>query len=104
MKINVSMSTSFSLDTLVSCIYYCTHFDSLTFMFRCWKIHYQWTNYVSALILCACDLVLIFNGRLLTGQVDERTLQKYEKEAKDNNRESWIFAYIMGTFLILYIL
>jgi len=34
---------------------------------------------------------------LLTGQVDERTLQKYEKEAKDNNRESWIFAYIMDT-------
>jgi peptide chain release factor subunit 3 len=34
---------------------------------------------------------------LLTGQVDERTLQKYEKEAKENNRESWIFAYIMDT-------
>lgn len=34
--------------------------------------------------------------RLLTGQVDARTLQKYEQEAKENNRESWVFAYIMG--------
>jgi peptide chain release factor subunit 3 len=30
-----------------------------------------------------------------TGQVDERTIQKYEKEAKENNRGSWFFAYIM---------
>lgn len=29
--------------------------------------------------------------------VDERTIQKYEKEAKDNNRESWFLAYIMDT-------
>lgn len=34
---------------------------------------------------------------LLTGQVDERTLQKYTKDAKDQNRESWVFAYIMDT-------
>lgn len=26
---------------------------------------------------------------LLSGQVDHRTIQKYEKEAKDKNRESW---------------
>lgn len=26
---------------------------------------------------------------LLSGQVDDRTIQKYEKEAKDKNRESW---------------
>jgi hypothetical protein len=26
---------------------------------------------------------------LLTNQVDERTIAKYEKEAKDKNRESW---------------
>nr|GMD67951.1 eukaryotic peptide chain release factor GTP-binding subunit ERF3A-like [Ipomoea batatas] len=25
----------------------------------------------------------------LSGQVDERTIQKYEKEAKDKSRESW---------------
>ena len=27
--------------------------------------------------------------RYLTGQVDKRTLEKYEKEAKEKNRESW---------------
>jgi hypothetical protein len=25
----------------------------------------------------------------LTGSVDERTIQKYEREAKDKNRDSW---------------
>mmetsp|Transcript_29434 Transcript_29434/g.56527 ORF Transcript_29434/g.56527 Transcript_29434/m.56527 type:complete len:589 (+) Transcript_29434:140-1906(+) len=33
----------------------------------------------------------------LTGSVDERTIQKYEREAKDKNRESWYMAYIMDT-------
>jgi len=33
----------------------------------------------------------------LTGNVDERTIQKYEKEAKEKNRESWYMAYIMDT-------
>lgn len=27
----------------------------------------------------------------LSGQVDDRTIQKYEKEAKDKSRESWYF-------------
>ena len=35
--------------------------------------------------------------RLLTGQVDERTIAKYEREAKEKNRESWYIAYIMDT-------
>jgi len=34
---------------------------------------------------------------LLTGQVDERTIAKYEKEAKEKNRESWYLAFIMDT-------
>uniref|UniRef100_A0A1D1XV26 Eukaryotic peptide chain release factor GTP-binding subunit ERF3A n=1 Tax=Anthurium amnicola TaxID=1678845 RepID=A0A1D1XV26_9ARAE len=34
---------------------------------------------------------------LLSGQVDERTIQKYEKEAKDKSRESWYMAYVMDT-------
>jgi peptide chain release factor subunit 3 len=34
---------------------------------------------------------------LCTGQVDERSVQKYEKEAKEKNRESWFLAYIMDT-------
>ncbi|XP_074272635.1 uncharacterized protein LOC141596397 isoform X1 [Silene latifolia] len=33
----------------------------------------------------------------LSGQVDERTIQKYEKEAKDKARDSWYMAYIMDT-------
>ncbi|XP_057995155.1 uncharacterized protein LOC110639734 isoform X2 [Hevea brasiliensis] len=34
---------------------------------------------------------------LLSGQVDDRTIQKYEKEAKEKSRESWYMAYIMDT-------
>jgi len=34
---------------------------------------------------------------LLTGQVDERQLQKFEKDAKDMNRASWYIAHIMDT-------
>lgn len=41
------------------------------------------------------NLWLIWYNRVQTGQVDERTIQKYEKEAKENNRGSWFFAYIM---------
>eukprot|EP01018_Ginkgo_biloba_P031390 Gb_17011 [translate_table: standard] len=33
----------------------------------------------------------------LTNMVDERTIQKYEREAKEKNRESWYMAYIMDT-------
>ncbi len=29
----------------------------------------------------------------LTGQIDERTIDKYKREAKTNNRESWFMAY-----------
>jgi peptide chain release factor subunit 3 len=33
----------------------------------------------------------------ITGGVDKRTIEKYEREAKDKNRESWYMAYIMDT-------
>jgi len=33
----------------------------------------------------------------LTGGVDKRTIEKYEKEAKEKNREGWYMAYIMDT-------
>jgi peptide chain release factor subunit 3 len=33
----------------------------------------------------------------LTGGVDKRTIEKYEREAKNKNRESWYMAYIMDT-------
>ena len=29
--------------------------------------------------------------------MDERTIQKYEREAKEKNRESWYLAYVMDT-------
>lgn len=31
------------------------------------------------------------------GKVDKRTIERYEKEAKDRNRESWFLAFIMDT-------
>eukprot|EP01138_Halocafeteria_seosinensis_P002295 gb/GECG01002351.1/.p1 GENE.gb/GECG01002351.1/~~gb/GECG01002351.1/.p1 ORF type:complete len:593 (+),score=109.41 gb/GECG01002351.1/:1-1779(+) len=39
------------------------------------------------------------SGQLLyaTGNVDKRTINKYEKEAKTLNRESWFLAFIMDT-------
>lgn len=33
----------------------------------------------------------------LTGSVDERLIAKYEREAKEKNRDSWYMAYIMDT-------
>ncbi|CAM6081939.1 unnamed protein product [Calypogeia fissa] len=33
----------------------------------------------------------------LSDMVDDRTIQKYEREAKEKNRESWYMAYIMDT-------
>lgn len=33
----------------------------------------------------------------LTGQVDQRTLEKYEREAKDKNRESWYLSWALDT-------
>jgi peptide chain release factor subunit 3 len=32
---------------------------------------------------------------LLTGMVDQRTIEKYEREAKENARDSWFLAYVM---------
>lgn len=39
-----------------------------------------------------CGQILV-----LTGLIDLRTLEKYEREAKEKNRESWFLAYIMDT-------
>ncbi len=35
------------------------------------------------------------NILLLTGRIDVRTVEKYEKEAAELNRESWWLAYVM---------
>merc|ERR1719494_1786424 len=37
------------------------------------------------------------NVLVLTGHVDERTIEKYQREAKEKNRESWFLAYVMDT-------
>eukprot|EP01089_Gocevia_fonbrunei_P002399 TRINITY_DN12369_c0_g1_i2.p1 TRINITY_DN12369_c0_g1~~TRINITY_DN12369_c0_g1_i2.p1 ORF type:complete len:544 (-),score=167.24 TRINITY_DN12369_c0_g1_i2:170-1756(-) len=37
------------------------------------------------------------NIMLLTGMVDQRTMEKYDKEAKDLKRDSWYLAFIMDT-------
>ena len=33
----------------------------------------------------------------ITENVDKRTIERYEKEAKERNRESWFLAFIMDT-------
>jgi peptide chain release factor subunit 3 len=40
---------------------------------------------------------LFFRSRYLTGQIDIRTLEKYQNEARENSRESWSFAYALDT-------
>jgi peptide chain release factor subunit 3 len=37
------------------------------------------------------------NMLYLTDNVDKRTIERYEKEAKERNRESWFLAFIMDT-------
>lgn len=37
------------------------------------------------------------NILVLTDNVDKRTIEKYEREAKERNRESWFLAFIMDT-------
>ncbi|CAD7971043.1 unnamed protein product [Amoebophrya sp. A25] len=37
------------------------------------------------------------NILFLTGYVDDRTIEKYQREAKEKNRDSWFLAYIMDT-------
>ena len=40
---------------------------------------------------------LSFTFRFLTGQVDKRTLEKYEREAKEKNRETWYLSWALDT-------
>uniref|UniRef100_A0A4W3IFV0 G1 to S phase transition 1 n=1 Tax=Callorhinchus milii TaxID=7868 RepID=A0A4W3IFV0_CALMI len=36
-------------------------------------------------------------GKYLTGMVDKRTLEKYEREAKEKNRETWYLSWALDT-------
>ena len=40
---------------------------------------------------------LFYFCRYLTGQVDKRTLEKYEREAKEKNRETWYLSWALDT-------
>ncbi len=42
-------------------------------------------------------LVDVLGCRYLTGQVDKRTLEKYEREAKEKNRETWYLSWALDT-------
>lgn len=51
------------------------------------------TNVVSLLFVISCDAsgddICVCRVRYLTGMVEKRTLEKYEREAKEKNRETW---------------
>lgn len=51
----------------------------------------MWRYLIRTLIFSADAGKSTIGGQILylSGQVDERTIQKYEKEAKDKSRESW---------------
>ena len=48
-------------------------------------------------ILMWVPLNYFFDFRYLTGQVDKRTLEKYEREAKEKNRETWYLSWALDT-------
>lgn len=52
---------------------------------RSWKITLI-AHSVLNLLLVFCFPITV---RYLTGMVDKRTLEKYEREAKEKNRETW---------------
>lgn len=51
--------------------------------------------------MCMAPIYLISGvgctRRFLTGGVDKRTLEKYEREAKEKNRESWYLSWALDT-------
>ena len=61
--------------------------------------------------LCSCISIDADAGKsttggqilFLSGQVDDRTIQKYEKEAKDKSRESWYALVVPHDLLCLFV-
>ena len=51
----------------------------------------------------SCKTILAFSPtltvsiRFLTGQVDKRTLEKYQNEAREKSRESWYLSWALDT-------
>lgn len=52
---------------------------------------------IHALDLDAGKSTMGGNILYLTGMVDKRTLEKYEREAKDAGRESWYLSWALDT-------
>ncbi len=57
-------------------------------------------GHISSVSVCIPDAgKSTIGGQLmyLTGMVDKRTLEKYEREAKEKNRETWYLSWCMDT-------
>lgn len=65
-------------------------------IFRRRKVHYWWSHSVIQKSYYK-GFLLIFLFSFLTGMVDKRTLEKYEKESKELNRESWYLSWALDT-------
>jgi translation elongation factor EF-1alpha len=50
-----------------------------------------------AAIFCKETISYTLTISFLTGMVDKRTMEKYEKEAKEQNRESWYLSWALDT-------
>lgn len=61
----------------------CLHFSIHT------HVHSQFCKNIFIWLVLFC--------RYLTGQVDKRTLEKYEREAKEKNRETWYLSWALDT-------
>lgn len=75
--------------------FYCTY----THFHRCWEIDYRRPHNVSLMCVIYFDFVvtIVVVVRYLTGQVDKRTLEKYEREAREKNRETWYLSWALDT-------
>lgn len=87
-----SLSVKSAVDLINSLTFDCVSFP------RCWKVHHRRPDHVSSLLCSRWAAVVGHQGlamtppvsaRYLTGMVDKRTLEKYEREAKEKNRETW---------------
>lgn len=54
-----------------------------------------------ASLFSTLHFIRLFLTRYLTGMVDKRTLEKYEREAKEKNRETWWESLVDGTLIII---
>ena len=61
-------------------------------------------KYSKVFLISLSNLCLLFSlnvFRYLTGMVDKRTLEKYEREAKEKNRETWYTKFFWHWKLLL---